>query len=122
MAKPRNRNYYRLYYIGHCLLDSNAVYHKKTAAREAKGPKLQNGERQQPLKASDNMRPETTSSTMVASQTGRVCALDKDGIQDEEEQEFGHQKETIEKRNFVQILEETIPMVSEEPVKCLGKW
>ena len=68
------------------------------------------------------MRPETTSSTMVASQTGRVCALDKDGIQDEEEQEFGHQKETIEKRNFVQILEETIPMVSEEPVKCLGKW
>ena len=48
--------------------------------------------------------------------------MGKDGIQGEKVQEFDHQKMDNRKLNFFKIQGEKIPTVSEDHIKCLGKW
>ena len=98
----------------------------KTAAREAKGPKLQNGERQQPLKAfMDDLticaqKPQAARWVLVRLE--ELVKWARMAFKARKCRSLVIKKGTIEKRNFFQIQGEKIPTVSEEPVKCLGKW
>ena len=49
----------------------------------------------------DNLRSETTSSPMGASQVGRACEESKDGIQGEEVHEFGQLEKDNRKAKFL---------------------